>query len=80
MSNLTREEKKNPFWDNLDPTNWIADSRAKSCFKCNHEFTFTRRKHHCRKCGMIFCHDCVSRRTIAESTNRICNICQSEYD
>ena len=38
-SPVAKEEKKNPFWDNLDCTNWMPDNMAKSCLICKHEFT-----------------------------------------
>ena len=34
---------------------WVDSDR---CSKCSVEFTFFKRKHHCRNCGGIFCHDC----------------------
>mmetsp|Transcript_9864 Transcript_9864/g.14839 ORF Transcript_9864/g.14839 Transcript_9864/m.14839 type:complete len:980 (-) Transcript_9864:65-3004(-) len=38
---------------------WLPDSAASNCMECNAVFTFFRRRHHCRFCGKIFCHDCV---------------------
>lgn len=35
---------------------WKEDSEVSHCFNCNSQFIFLlRRKHHCRKCGNIFC-------------------------
>ena len=35
---------------------WKEDSEVTHCFNCNSQFFFLlRRKHHCRKCGNIFC-------------------------
>jgi len=42
------------------PTTWIPDCRVHHCFQCNLEFSWTRRKHHCRSCGRIFCYSCSS--------------------
>ncbi|GME97550.1 unnamed protein product [Ambrosiozyma monospora] len=39
---------------------WQPDEDATECPNCNREFTFFFRKHHCRKCGRIFCSDCAS--------------------
>jgi FYVE zinc finger len=35
---------------------WVPDLERQDCSMCHTEFTFTVRKHHCRHCGMIFCH------------------------
>ena len=73
-------EDKNPFWDSLDPKNWVEDSKVKSCFRSQHDFSFMRRRHHCRKCGNIFCHECIRKRTIAGVTAKICTTCEELYD
>jgi hypothetical protein len=38
---------------------WKHDSTAKGCINCKKDFTFFRRKHHCRDCGGIFCDSCL---------------------
>ena len=42
---------------------WMSDASVKSCFNCNKEFSLTRRKHHCRFCGQIFCWKCAPQRS-----------------
>ncbi|XP_054088560.1 RUN and FYVE domain-containing protein 2 isoform X5 [Zeugodacus cucurbitae] len=37
---------------------WAPDSIATHCTACKKEFGLTRRKHHCRSCGEIFCNTC----------------------
>jgi len=37
---------------------WQPDSAASVCNACRREFTFMRRRHHCRHCSQIFCDDC----------------------
>ncbi|XP_037824073.1 RUN and FYVE domain-containing protein 2 isoform X1 [Lucilia sericata] len=37
---------------------WAPDSIATHCTACKKEFNLTRRKHHCRSCGEIFCRTC----------------------
>ncbi|CAG0896499.1 unnamed protein product [Cyprideis torosa] len=39
-------------------THWAKDSDVKHCRSCQKEFSITRRKHHCRVCGHIFCALC----------------------
>lgn len=42
-----------------EPANvWIPDKDATHCKGCSREFSMTRRKHHCRNCGEVFCHNC----------------------
>lgn len=41
---------------------WEADQDVDACHKCKRRFTFFLRKHHCRRCGRIFCDACTSHR------------------
>jgi len=38
---------------------WVPNSAAASCSGCRAGFSMTRRRHHCRSCGMLFCSSCV---------------------
>ena len=37
---------------------WLPEDVVKLCPNCAKSFNLTRRKHHCRLCGSIMCHDC----------------------
>ncbi|XP_026757987.1 rabenosyn-5 [Galleria mellonella] len=37
---------------------WLDGTSVKLCPSCAKSFNLTRRKHHCRLCGSILCHDC----------------------
>ncbi|KAK5870158.1 hypothetical protein PBY51_024814 [Eleginops maclovinus] len=37
---------------------WVPDAQAQVCMKCGIKFTFTKRRHHCRACGKVFCAVC----------------------
>ncbi|KEG12220.1 putative zinc finger protein [Trypanosoma grayi] len=37
---------------------WKADGAVLACERCSAKFTFSRRRHHCRYCGGIFCASC----------------------
>ncbi len=43
---------------------WADDGSVTRCTKCRTEFTMTVPKHHCRKCGLIFCHECSRNKMI----------------
>jgi hypothetical protein len=59
---------------------WAKDDTAKTCKQCSSTFTFSRRRHHCRNCGYIFCENCsfrtqpVPNRSINEHV-RVCDDC-----
>jgi len=59
---------------------WVEDNKVKSCFRCQHDFSFSRRRHHCRKCGKIFCYECIRKRTIHRVQAKICRTCEELYD
>ena len=44
----------------LETLRWIPDNEKADCTNCHKEFSVTVRRHHCRACGEIFCHDCSS--------------------
>eukprot|EP00759_Apiculatamorpha_spiralis_P039096 PhF_6_TR37936/c0_g1_i1/m.56715 len=37
---------------------WVPTDEARSCASCDARFSLTRRKHHCRTCGNVFCSVC----------------------
>ncbi len=37
---------------------WVLDSEVNKCMSCNTGFGIFTRKHHCRQCGDIICHNC----------------------
>ena len=40
---------------------WQHEEDVEDCNNCRQPFSVTRRKHHCRHCGRIFCTDCVTK-------------------
>ncbi|KAK9467260.1 hypothetical protein V1512DRAFT_262320 [Lipomyces arxii] len=36
-------------------SHWVSDDSALSCQSCHKAFTFWERRHHCRRCGQIYC-------------------------
>jgi len=37
---------------------WQPDSANPNCHECDKAFTFTKRRHHCRRCGHVVCDAC----------------------
>jgi hypothetical protein len=40
-------------------TAWIPDEASSICMQCSIRFTVTRRRHHCRLCGVLACAECT---------------------
>ena len=61
---------------------WAPDSTAVACKKCTTTFTFFNRKHHCRRCGEIFCDGCTIYWSVkvdgyVGASERVCEDCFS---
>nr|XP_050862389.1 protein RUFY3-like isoform X4 [Vespula vulgaris] len=76
-----REAADNAQWQSQQDgggTAWADDRQVTHCKGCNREFNITRRKHHCRNCGNIFCKSC-SDNTMSLTDNskqvRVCDEC-----
>ncbi|XP_023544473.1 synaptonemal complex protein 1 [Cucurbita pepo subsp. pepo] len=67
-----------PARPSLRGNNWVVD--ASHCQGCSSQFTFINRKHHCRRCGGIFCGSCTQQRMVlrgqGDSPVRICDPCK----
>ncbi|XP_012860353.1 zinc finger FYVE domain-containing protein 16 [Echinops telfairi] len=60
------------------PPPWVPDSEAPNCMNCQVKFTFTKRRHHCRACGKVFCGVCCNRKCklqYLEKEARVCVVC-----
>ncbi|XP_048781282.2 FYVE and coiled-coil domain-containing protein 1-like isoform X2 [Ostrea edulis] len=96
---LTKE--KDTLWQQTDrltyeqkmqsSAKWIDEKTVTNCMGCKAEFTFMVRKHHCRLCGQVFCHNCSNNYVdsthsrfigVLEFNNkksRACNHCYQKY-
>ncbi|XP_029299964.1 LOW QUALITY PROTEIN: zinc finger FYVE domain-containing protein 16 [Cottoperca gobio] len=57
---------------------WVPDSEAPNCMNCYQRFTFTKRRHHCRACGKVYCAVCCNRKCklkYMEKEARVCVVC-----
>lgn len=70
---ILREEQR-------DPPKWVPDKQSGRCSACQCSWTVTNRRHHCRKCGDVFCSKCAFKfipiPQIGKLTpTRVCNKC-----
>lgn len=59
-----------PRWTTPTPhqlhAQWERDEAVSQCRECQGRFSFWNRRHHCRRCGRIFCDRCSSYRAILD--------------
>ncbi|XP_015771428.1 PREDICTED: zinc finger FYVE domain-containing protein 21-like [Acropora digitifera] len=72
------ENERSPFL--LEEPCWTDDDQFPNCVKCNRKFDFTHRRHHCRRCGMIFCGSCCDHKVMLPRLSfvdpvRVCGEC-----
>lgn len=58
---------------------WANDRLVTHCKSCNREFNITRRKHHCRNCGKIFCNACSDNTTSLPNSSKPVRVCDECY-
>uniref|UniRef100_A0A672GR56 RUN and FYVE domain containing 2 n=1 Tax=Salarias fasciatus TaxID=181472 RepID=A0A672GR56_SALFA len=59
---------------------WLKDKEATHCKLCEKEFSISRRKHHCRNCGEIFCNSCSDNELplpVSPKPVRVCDTCHA---
>lgn len=59
---------------------WQHEEDVDECNNCRQAFTVTRRKHHCRHCGKIFCADCNSKNVLSGPnmrSSKVCDVCHT---
>ncbi|XP_036812153.1 RUN and FYVE domain-containing protein 2 isoform X1 [Oncorhynchus mykiss] len=59
---------------------WLKDKDANICKLCEKEFSISRRKHHCRNCGEIFCNACSDNELPLPASPkpvRVCDTCHA---
>ena len=54
---------------------WVPDDSVQWCMAgCTTKFSLTVRKHHCRRCGRVFCDKCCAKSPMHDG-RRICTLC-----
>eukprot|EP00756_Hemistasia_phaeocysticola_P025711 Hpha_TRINITY_DN16018_c3_g1::TRINITY_DN16018_c3_g1_i2::g.118178::m.118178 len=63
---------------------WVPDAESNVCQECGSKFSFTRRRHHCRHCGHLFCSACSKQQFMLKPRRggkpqkaRVCGECYS---
>ncbi|XP_045147613.1 RUN and FYVE domain-containing protein 2 [Echinops telfairi] len=56
---------------------WLKDEEATHCKLCEKEFSLSKRKHHCRNCGEIFCNACSDNELPLPSSPKPVRVCDS---
>nr|CAD7425196.1 unnamed protein product [Timema monikensis] len=54
---------------------WTSDKEVTHCKGCSKEFNITRRRHHCRNCGEIYCNSCSDNTMSLPSSARPVRVC-----
>eukprot|EP01038_Epipyxis_sp_PR26KG_P007872 gene7872-10686_t len=76
------EARLGPTGDNFP--SWTKDEDVSACYSCEKKFNkLTERKHHCRRCRNIFCHNCSSNECQIKlfaipDPVRVCDKCRHE--
>lgn len=79
------------FSDSLPKLNFavqkVSDALRPNCPHCDTLFTYSKRRHHCRLCGDVFCDTCSAHRVTLplegpefDKPVRVCDFCQQDVD
>eukprot|EP00047_Mylnosiga_fluctuans_P003259 m.228268 g.228268 ORF g.228268 m.228268 type:complete len:346 (-) comp11718_c0_seq1:83-1120(-) len=71
------KSRRQLFAMGLPPNLWIPDKDVTACPACSKGFSATRRRHHCRCCGHVFCGPCSADNFFKAgiSLERLCKPC-----
>ncbi|RDD37184.1 RUN and FYVE domain-containing protein 2 [Trichoplax sp. H2] len=58
---------------------WIDDKAISDCQQCKKSFSVSRRKHHCRHCGGVFCGNCSDNNMPLPSSAKPVRVCDACY-
>jgi len=56
---------------------WEVDEEVSNCRRCSAEFSLLVRRHHCRKCGVIFCWQCSNFTIMMPSSDKPQRVCEA---
>ncbi|XP_071960250.1 uncharacterized protein [Antedon mediterranea] len=74
------ESGEDSFHLGLRAPRWIRDDEATMCMRCALDFGLTRRRHHCRACGVVVCSRCSNQQAeLAYDSNKPGRVCRKCY-
>ncbi|KAM4614527.1 pleckstrin homology domain-containing family F member 1 [Discoglossus pictus] len=78
VQQLLEKTGRQPSTEHAAP--WIPDKATDICMRCTQtKFTTITRKHHCRNCGFVVCHECSKQRFLLPMLGpkplRVCALC-----
>lgn len=85
---LGLDSTSKPFGASDEPVAWVPDAEATACLGCGEAISgsfFISGKHHCRRCGGVFCASCSTQRRPLPSMSyfepvRVCDACAAAED
>lgn len=61
---------------------WVSGADQSVCSDCRQPFGFTRKRHNCYNCGLVYCHPCSSKKALKAALaptpskpHRVCDSC-----
>ncbi|MEE6500576.1 hypothetical protein FKM82_003834 [Ascaphus truei] len=81
VQRLLEKTGRRPSTEHAAP--WIPDKATDICMRCTQtKFSTLTRRHHCRKCGFVVCHDCSKNRFLMPALSlkplRVCGLCHKK--
>jgi len=63
---------------------WLPGADQSACSGCRLPFSFTRKRHNCYHCGLVFCHACSSKKApkaaLAPNPGKLYRVCDSCFN
>lgn len=53
-----------------DKQHWVKDDTSDSCLLCSDTFSLLKRRHHCRRCGLLVCGACSNKKFAQQGEQR----------
>ncbi|XP_050889022.1 PH, RCC1 and FYVE domains-containing protein 1 isoform X1 [Lathyrus oleraceus] len=64
---------------------WVSGNDQSVCSGCRQPFGFTRKRHNCYHCGLVYCHPCSSKKALKAALaptpskpHRVCDTCHAK--